>query len=357
MTNESNRRDLLKQMMGLPVLGGLSAGLCAGGLSWEERHLLASTEGDDAATGNATTAPDAVSGATRTSWNLSEMQKLNKKVPMGKLGNLDVSRLTIGGNLIGGWAHARDLIYVSELVKRYHTKDKVYQTFWLAEQCGINTFMGNPIMYPMMADYYSEAGGNIQFISDCGGGRSMSENFQDAIDNGCAACYVHGGVADYMVANEQYDEIIAALETGRKNGVPVGIGAHFLETCLGVAAQGIVPDFWMKTYHTNDHFSAQHGVGGVFDSKEYGKVVRTMGSYCPDTEKVREFMATRKEPWVAFKVLGAGAIEPRQGFRHAFEGGADFICVGIYDFQMVEDANICTEILDSPLNRTRNQLA
>ena len=35
----------------------------------------------------------------------------------GKIGNLKVSRIFCGGNLIGGWAHSRDLIYVSSLVK------------------------------------------------------------------------------------------------------------------------------------------------------------------------------------------------------------------------------------------------
>jgi hypothetical protein len=29
--------------------------------------------------------------------------------------------MVLGGNLIGGWAHARDLIYVDKLVKAYHT--------------------------------------------------------------------------------------------------------------------------------------------------------------------------------------------------------------------------------------------
>jgi hypothetical protein len=44
-----------------------------------------------------------------------------------------------GGNLIGGWAHARDLIYASSLFKAYNTEKKVYETLMLAEQAGIST--------------------------------------------------------------------------------------------------------------------------------------------------------------------------------------------------------------------------
>jgi hypothetical protein len=51
--------------------------------------------------------------------------------------------------------------------------------------------------------------------------------------------------------------------------------------------------------------------------------------------------------------MAAGAIHPRDGFKYAFENGADFVCAGMYDFQMVEDVNIANEILAGNLNRVR----
>ena len=36
----------------------------------------------------------------------------------------------------------------------------------------------------------------------------------------------------------------------------------------------------------------------------------------------------------------AGAICPKDAFRYAYEDGADFVCAGMYDFQMVEDVNV-----------------
>jgi hypothetical protein len=41
-------------------------------------------------------------------------------------------------------AHSRDLIYVSKLVKAYHTDEKVMMTLQLAEKCGIDTLLCNP---------------------------------------------------------------------------------------------------------------------------------------------------------------------------------------------------------------------
>jgi hypothetical protein len=55
---------------------------------------------------------------------------------------------------------------------------------------------------------------------------------------------------------------------------------------------------------------------------------------------------------MGFKVLAAGAIEPKDGFKWAFENGADFICVGLFDFQIVEDVNIAIESIQNAV-RTR----
>jgi hypothetical protein len=58
-------------------------------------------------------------------------------------------------------------------------------------------------------------------------------------------------------------------------------------------------------------------------------------------------------PIVGFKTLAAGAIHPEDGFRYAFENGADFICVGLFDYQVIEDVNVATSILETGVNRTR----
>jgi hypothetical protein len=64
-------------------------------------------------------------------------------------------------------------------------------------------------------------------------------------------------------------------------------------------------------------------------------------------------MRDLNKPWMAFKVLAAGAIHPRDGFRYAFENGADFIHVGMFDFQIREDAIIAKRLLSGSLSRRR----
>ena len=68
-------------------------------------------------------------------------------------------------------------------------------------------------------------------------------------------------------------------------------------------------------------------------------------------------MGTLPEPWIAFKVLAAGAIQPEVGLKYAFINGADFVCMGMYDFQIVEDVNIALNALSQAKERQRPWMA
>ena len=63
-------------------------------------------------------------------------------------------------------------------------------------------------------------------------------------------------------------------------------------------------------------------------------------------------MSKATVPVMGFKVLAAGAIEPQDGFKWAYDNGADFICVGMFDFQVVSNVNIAIDCLKTT-KRTR----
>jgi len=75
--------------------------------------------------------------------------------------------------------------------------------------------------------------------------------------------------------------------------------------------------------------------------------------FCLFADETVDFMKDKKKPFIAFKVLAGGAIGPEDGFRFAFENGADFICVGMFGFQVVEDVNIVIDTLSNLSNRKR----
>ncbi len=60
-----------------------------------------------------------------------------------------------------------------------------------------------------------------------------------------------------------------------------------------------------------------------------------------------------KVPWIAFKILAAGAIPPEDGFQFAFDSGADFVCVGMFDFQVQQDAELTRSCVAKTAGRKR----
>jgi len=327
------RRELLKSFATLPFLGAFGYALAKQKKwkSWEEKNLV-----------------DAMTSASVKVLDITSLKDLKGTLLRGKIKNTEFSRLILGGNLLSGWAHSRDLMYVSQLVKAYHHKDKIFATLLLAEKCGVNTLLTNPILCTIINEYWKRNIGKIQFISDCAG-LGYDENgahatpfneyldrIKRAIDLGAIACYIQGETADYYMSRGNADAIAKALQLIRDRGVITGIGAHRIETIKACVDAGFEPDFWMKTVHHHNYWSAKHPTW--HDNK-----------YCFNPEETIKYMNILKQPMIAFKVMAAGSIHPKDGFRYAFENGADFVCAGMYDFQMVEDVNIALEILNGDL--------
>lgn len=326
---DPGRRKLLEKM----VLGGIGLTGVGALLSREERILQAEIEKEK----DVAPSVDGISGATPSHTNWAKLEDLKKKPPRAKIGKLRISRIFMGGNLFNGWAHSRDLIYVSDLISAYNTPDKIQATFQLAQACGVNAFLSHYSNYDMINRYW-ESGGDMHYFADC---RSPEET-KTSIDHGASACYINGEKTDSHVAAERYDILEDHLEQVRKEGLVAGLGAHYLSTVQKVNERGIRPDFWMVSYHHTNYWSAKH-------PQEYDNI------YCRDPEGTAAYMREIDIPWIAFKVLAAGSISADVGFRYAFEGGADFICVGMYDFQLVDDINIAVDILNQKdtLNRKR----
>jgi len=331
--NNPNRREALKHI----VTGGAAFAAGAAFTSREHEILAQQLTEEGKKIDVKDVEVDALSGASRTHTNWAKYADLKKKMVKKTIKGLNISQIIMGGNLIGGWAHARDLIYVDDLVKAYHTREKIFATFKMGEACGLNAYLGHHSHIGIMTDYWENAGGEMRFIADC----SSLEGALECLDKGASAAYIQGETNDHLVREGKFDEIAAFLDRMRKEKAVVGLGAHRLETVKACVEKGFEPDFWMKTIHHDRYWSRMP------DKGERDNV------FCRLPQETTEFMNSLKQPWIGFKVLAAGAIRPPEGFRFAFESGADFLCVGMYDFQVVDDVNICMDILGSDINRKR----
>ena len=336
MSEALNRRRFLKKS----VIASAGTAL---GLSVEERILLAQQE----------------KGQKRPRM---ELPKGNPKgLPVGKIGKVKVSRLILGGNLIGGAAHSRDLIYVSDLIRNYFTDEKIMETWQIAEESGINTMSAwsSKQMLRVFNRYRKERGGKIQWL---GHTSFKKDAIKTCIDNGAVGIYVCGDPTDRCVKSGRLDLLAEAISLIKENGLFAGIACHAIRVLGAVEAAGIEVDFYMKTLHYGNYWSASPEDKRQYDVRvwdpNWDPKDETSGYYhdniwCINPEGTIEYMKQITKPWMAFKVLAAGAIHPKDGFRYAFENGADFVHVGMFDFQIREDAIIARDILSGKMNRQR----
>ena len=331
-----DRRRVLKNLITIPVMGGFAYAAIKnfGYESYEEKDLKV----------------NAVTSATSKFSNFSKLTDLKEKVPRGRIGNLEVSRLICGGNLIVGYAHARDLIYVSSLLKRYFTQEKIWETIRLCEACGINTvLMRNAADIVTPLNKYRKQGGRIQWLAATYPNENdLFTNTQIAIDNGADAILIQGNIADTWVSQNRFDLYDKWFNHFHDRKIPLGVGSHELDVVKAMEEKGFPVDFHFKTFHNTNYWSYQ-------TDEPKGMVVKNeLDNYwCRNPEETAKFMASVDKPWIAFKVLAAGAIKPEDGFRYAFENGADFACVGLFDYQVVDDCNVLTSTLKNLSGRTR----
>jgi len=297
-------------------------------------------------------------GRTTAKANATERQTSGEDLPAGKIGDVKISRIICGGNLLNGFAHARDLIYVSSLLRHYFTDEKIIDTWQRCEENGINTMVstvhsphagGNDPTIRVINKYHNERGGKIQWIAQCfPQSDDLTGRVKIAVDNGAIGAFIQGEIGDKWVRYGRLDLIAKVVEFIKDNGLIAGVACHDLAVPMALEKEGVNVDFYMKTLHHDKYFSAPPK-----DRRPETGLPNNDCMWCISPEKTVEFMKNVTKPWIAYKVLAAGAIHPRDGFKYAFESGADFACVGMLDFQVIEDALIAKNILTSSLNRQR----
>ena len=330
----ASRRDVLKSLTFLPFLGGFA-------WAYAENKKFSG--------------PDAFSGSTITLNQLS-LSEIEGEMPMGVLvkGKPPVSRLILGTNILSGTAHARDLIYAGKLFRAYNTEKKIIETYMLAEKAGINLFYATPLLNR----YKKMFGGNFQtWVNVVPTKDDIYSHVDRAMEREVDYILIQGAACDNRVNAGEIDVIVKCVDYIKKQGYPVGLGAHSIEALLACEEIGIDPDFYYKTMHHENYWSAHPRENRRpflwrYHSPDHNEFHDNM--WCLFPEKTIEFVQRIKKPVVGFKVLAGGAIHPKEGFQWAFDNGADFIEVGMFDFQVVENVNLTIRSFEKAKDRNRS---
>ncbi|MDD4868969.1 MAG: twin-arginine translocation signal domain-containing protein [Kiritimatiellae bacterium] len=265
-------------------------------------------------------------------------------LPKGKICNLEVSRMLLGGNLLTHFTHSRDLRYVYALTRHYNTQQKIMETMAVAESYGIDTLVIHTAAGAIdtIKKYRKECGGKMKCIvcptaniePDM---KAYSEQVKQLVDDGIEAIYLWGVRSDALVKEGKIDLVAKAVDCAKELGVPSGVGAHDLNVVKECEKNKINMDFYIKTFHHHNYPSAKLNHDSM---------------WCAAPDETIQVMAKVEKPWIAFKVMAAGAIPPKNAFSYVLENGADHVLAGMFDFEIEEDYRIIKEVITS-VKRTR----
>jgi hypothetical protein len=249
---------------------------------------------------------------------------------------LCVNRLIIGANPFGGYSHqskTRD----AEMIA-YHTVERIHETWERAEAAGINTMITNnetPRVMQAVSEYVS-TGGPLQWIAQVNNRTKtdMKASIDEVVEIGCKALYFHGGRVDKLYADQSEETLRGWIDHAKSCGVIAGVAAHAPKAHLWVNSLDVV-DFHAVPFFNCG--SLHEGAGLKFKLR--------------DIPAATECIRSISKPCIGYKIMGAGRIDPRMAFEHAFDQikPSDVVNVGMHrgdkDDMVEENVTLVEEIL------------
>ena len=273
-------------------------------------------------------------------------------LPQGHIGKLRIGRLLLGSNMITG-IHDHGLSYVNALAQHYQTDKKILQTLEMAEENGIDAISVTYLPRPMkLLKQHRRRGGKMKWVMNLMVSpdpdlHAFGEEVMKAAYDGVEAIFVHGGHADALVVSGKTGLIGEAIDRIKMADLPAGVAAHNLDVVQECEKIGVPTEYYVKTFH-------HHNFPGAPTADQIkGATCEIPGYWDRDPQRTIEVMKTVKKPWIAYKVMAAGAIPPEEAFDYAFNHGADFVLAGMFDFEIAHDVRLARKVIEAHKSRER----
>ena len=247
------------------------------------------------------------------------------EMPKIKLGNLEVSRLILGSNPFFGFAHGNPHASPEEM-KKYYTKERIMAVLDAAAEQGI-TAVWTPCYeeWVKLWNEYRGKGGKLSTWIGQPDRTPMEKEILIAVKNGAKAVCIQGIRIDDQVGAGKWDVVRGWLELIKSHGLPAGMATHGAKTHLAAEEKGMPTDFYHQTMYRPDDYIRK----GLEES-------------LATIEKL-------EKPVVAYKVLGAGRIPPKDTLPEVLKRlkRKDGLCIGMFPRdgdQIGEDCALIREL-------------
>ncbi len=245
------------------------------------------------------------------------MPVTNELLPAVDFCGIRVTRLILGANPFGGYSHQtpeRD-----RAMREYYTVERIKETWARAEAAGINTMITNnetPHVLQAVQEYLG-AGGKLQWIAQVNRRLKldMDAAIHESVEIGCKAIYIHGALVDDAYRRDDWKALGAWCDRARSHGVPAGVAGHDPRAHHWAAGLGLA-DFHAVCFFNCG--SLHEGAGEKFQLSDVWAAAETIRAIT--------------KPCIAYKVMGAGRIDPAMALEYAYESikPGDVVNVGMH---------------------------
>ncbi|MDP6380062.1 MAG: hypothetical protein QF662_01850 [Phycisphaerae bacterium] len=257
-----------------------------------------------------------------------------------QFGDVKVSRFILGSNTFSGFSHQS--VETDTAMKRYFTTERIKQTIRDAEALGVNTLLARTDHHMMrvLLEYWDQGGKAQWFAQTCPEVGDHQACVTRAASGGAKACHIHGGIMDYVFAQNKLDEIPPVIKMIRDSGMLAGIAAHNPKV-IEWAEANLDVDYYMCCHYnpTPRDEKADH----VHGAEEYFRE--------EDRETTAQLIQTLSRPVIHYKVLACGRNDPASAFDYTARNmrDGDAVCVGVFPKDKPEMLRKDVELLEAAL--------
>jgi len=258
-----------------------------------------------------------------------------------EVAKIKVSRFIIGGNPFSAISHQS--LRMDEEMKHYFTVGKIKETLFEAERLGVNTFVGRTDHHiiRLLVEYWDQ-GGSIQWFAQTAPELGAPEvAVKEAASGGAKACHIHGGVMDYLLAQNRLDEVKDTVKMIHDAGLAAAVAGH-KPAVFEWAEENLDVDYYLCSYYCptprDKHPEHIPGLEEHFDDADRQAMVEVIGRL--------------SKPVVHYKIMACGRNDPVDAFAFAAEHMRDIdaVCVGICQKDkpdmLAEDVHLLEKSLD-----------
>ena len=232
-----------------------------------------------------------------------------EKMPTIKLGKLEVSRLILGSNPFFGFAHGNPQA-TDKAMRKYYTPERIMAVMDEAAERGI-TAVWTPCYdhWIRLWNRYRKKGGKLKiWIGQPDNFGQMKQRITACAANGGKAVCIQGACIDSAFGQGKHELVGEWLKHIHKLGLPAGMATHKPTTHLIAEQKKLPTDFYHQCVYQPENYSSK----------------------CRD-----QALATIRKldkPVVAYKVLAAGRLAPKDAFAHMLKHlrPKDGMCVGMF---------------------------